>query len=60
MLSGGHRAGLSGDCGREKDPGQTAVHTGQHPPPSAQHLQQAEERVQWQTTVSILLHQQTQ
>ncbi|XP_051253585.1 uncharacterized protein LOC127362195 [Dicentrarchus labrax] len=52
-LSGGHRAGLSGDSGRKKDPGQTAVHTGQHPPPSAQHLHQAEECVQWQTAVPV-------
>ena len=59
-LSTGHRAGLSGDSGRKKDPGQTAVHTGQHPPPSAQHLHQAEECVQWQTAVPVQLHQQTQ
>ena len=59
-LSCGHRAGLSGDSGRKKDPGQAAVHTRQHPPPSAQHLHQAEECVQWQTAVPVQLHQQTQ
>ena len=48
-LSKGHRAGLSGDSDKKKDPGQTAVHTGQLPPPSARHLHQAKECVQWQT-----------
>ena len=31
--------------------------TGQHPPPSARHLHQAEECVQWPTAVPVQLHQ---
>ena len=51
---------LYGDSGREKDPGQTAIHPaihpGQQPPPSARHLHQAEECVQWPTAVPVQLH----
>ncbi|KAI4880116.1 hypothetical protein NFI96_005091 [Prochilodus magdalenae] len=56
----GTRAGVLNTTGREESPQQAAAHHGQCSPSSAHHDHQAEELIQWQTAVPVLLHRQTQ
>ncbi|KAI4891855.1 hypothetical protein NFI96_000197 [Prochilodus magdalenae] len=56
----GTRAGVLNTTGREESPQQAAEHHGQCSQSSAHHDHQAEELIQWQTAVPVLLHRQTQ
>lgn len=55
-LGGCHRPGLYNVSTLEKDSEQTDVYFGQRQPTTAQHSHQLGEHVQWQATVTALLH----